>query len=191
MPLLRKYGIDYMNKIKFKDIEKVKKLYHKKGVYVITSEKYWDGGYDIDASLDEKMQFYSYAKKYSDVLKNIIYQFGDKAIIGKDIGEKSDLFAHWKDMKCYDSFNNLNEQFNKKSNYEINHNDEIIDYIIENNFRYFSFIDFYLPKYNIILQPTCHTEIFIYSDNYKEIISKIETIIGSESELNIKYLEFD
>lgn len=54
MPLLRKYGIDYMNKIKFKDIEKVKKLYHKKGVYVITSEKYWDGGYDIDASLDEK-----------------------------------------------------------------------------------------------------------------------------------------
>ena len=43
-----------MNKIKFKDIEKVKKLYHKKGVYVITSEKYWDGGYDIDASLDEK-----------------------------------------------------------------------------------------------------------------------------------------
>ena len=29
------------------------------------------------------------------------------------------------------------------------------------------------------------------SDNYKEIISKIETIVGSESELNIKYLEFD
>ncbi len=94
-------------------------------------------------------------------------------------------------MKCYDSFNNLNEQFNKKRNYEINHNDEIIDYIIENNFRYFSFIDFYLPKYNMILQATCHTEIFIYSDNYKEIISKIETIVGSESELNIKYLEFD
>ena len=94
-------------------------------------------------------------------------------------------------MKCYDSYNNLNEQFNKKSNYEINHNDEIIDYIIENNFRYFSFIDFYLPKYNMILQATCHTEIFIYSDNYKEIIFKIETIVGSESELNIKYLEFD
>lgn len=180
-----------MNKVNFKDIEKVKKLYHKKGVYVITGEKYWDGGYDIYASLDDKLQFYSYAKKYSDVLKNIIYQFGDKAIIGKDIGEKSDLFAHWKDMKCYDSFNNLNEQFNKKSNYEINHNDEIIDYIIENNFRYFSFIDSYLPKYNMILQATCHTEIFIYSDNYKEIISKIETIVGSESELNIKYLEFD
>lgn len=43
----------------------------------------------------------------------------------------------------------------------------------------------------MILQATCHTEIFIYSDNYKEIISKIETIVGSESELNIKYLEFD
>jgi len=36
-----------MNKVKFKDIEKVKKLYHKKGVYVITGEKYWDGGFDI------------------------------------------------------------------------------------------------------------------------------------------------
>jgi len=38
-----------------------------------------------------KLSHSNYAKKYSDVLKNIIYQFGDKAIIGKDIGEKSDL----------------------------------------------------------------------------------------------------
>ena len=53
----------------------------------------------------------------------------------------------------------------------------IVDYIVENNFRYFSCIDFYLPKSKAVLQPTCHTELFIYSKNYDLLLPIVKNIL--------------
>lgn len=169
---------------KIKDV--VHQLYDIKDVYVITSESYWDGGYPIDATLSDKQEFYKYANNFSEIIRKIISTFGDKAFIGKNFSERLSLIAKWKDIKCYDSYNNLLYFFNKKYNYVLNSNDhDVIDFIVENDFRYFSFIDFYLPKFDFILQPTCHTEIIIYSNNYEKIIPTISEIVSDYKEIKV------
>ena len=86
------------------------------------------------------------------------------------------------------SENVLKEYINKKSCYEIILPDDnnIIDYIVENNFRYLSCIDLYLPKRKIILQPSCHTEVFIYSKEYELVVPKIKEILKDYPEINLK-----
>ena len=57
----------------------------------------------------------------------------------------------------------------------------IIDYIIENNFRYLSCIDIYLEFNQVVFQPTCHSEIIMYigdEKKYSDIKDSVEEIIN-------------
>lgn len=177
-----------MKKIKFNNSIFNKSLYDLKDIYCITSEKFWDGGYDIDADLSEKAEFYNLTNKFSHIIKDIVTVLDDELIIGAEISENGQMFQGWKDIKQYDAFNNLSNYINKKHYYNLTLPDDscIIDYIIENNFRYLTSIDFYLPKSKIILQPTCHTEVFVYSENYEKINPTINRIIKNYPELTYK-----
>ena len=177
-----------MRKIEFNGNSFVEHLYSLTDIYCITGEIYWDGGFQTDATLKDKANFYHIAEQFSKVIKEIITTLGDKAIVGKEISEKPYIFEEWKDIKNYDSYNNLKEYINKKSCYEIILPDDnnIIDYIVEKNFRYFTCIDLYLPKIKIILQPSCHTEVFIYSKEYELVVPEIKEILKDYPEINLK-----
>ena len=63
----------------------------------------------------------------------------------------------------------------------------LIDLVVESNFNYFSNISLFLPKINIVIQPTCHTEIIIYSQGEKEkIFSNLNKIVSKYPEVQIK-----
>ncbi|MGN1131474.1 MAG: hypothetical protein ACI4RL_01110 [Ruminococcus sp.] len=177
-----------MRKIEFSGNSLVEHLYSLDDIYCITSETYWDGGFQTDATLKDKANFYHIAELFSRVIKEIIVTSGDKAFVGNVISEKSKIFEEWKDIKNYDSYNNLKNYISKKGCYEISlpADNNIIDYIVENNFCYLSCIDLYLPKSNIILQPSCHTEVFIYSDDYDLVLPKIKEILKEYPEINLK-----
>lgn len=67
----------------------------------------------------------------------------------------------------------------------------MVDYIVENNFRYLSCIDFYLPKSKAVLQSTCHTELFIYSENYDLLIPIVENILENYKGFYLKKYVFE
>lgn len=177
-----------MEKINFNINMFNKSLYELREIYYITCEKYWDGGYSIDAKLSDKLEFYNVANRFSDIIKAIVSNLNDRLIIGAKISETGQMFQNWKDLKRYDAFNNLSNYINKGYYYNLILPDDncIIDYIIENNFRYLSSIDLYLPKNKVILQPTCHTEVFVYSENYEHINPIINSIIKDFPELMYK-----
>lgn len=179
-----------MQSVKFKNINLVDDLYNLSKGYVITSERYWDGGYSVDATLKEKLEFYSYATIFSDIIKKIIHSFGDNATIGHSICEHNGLFESWKDIKNFDCYNNLLCYINRKQDYKLTANDlDVIDFVVENDFRYFSFIDFYIPEFNFILQPTCHTEVIIYSNDYDNLIPSITEIVNQYENISVKKLD--
>ncbi len=172
-----------MKKIKFCDDKFDNLLYDIKTIYCITCDKFWDGGYITDVSLSEKAEFYNIANQFSSIIKSLINTLNDSIIISDKITEHGSMFEHWKNSNKYDCFNNLCNYIKKRNSYSLVLPDDnnIVDYIIENNFRYFTSIDFYLPKNKIILQPTCHTEIFIYSENYEPLIPIIKNILKNYS----------
>lgn len=158
-----------------------RELFNIKEIYCISCDKFWDGGFEQGASLTEKSNFYYLANQFSDIIKSITNDLDECILIGHKFSEKECIFEKWKDLGKYDSFNNLKNYINKKSSYKLvlPKDNEIIDYIIENNFRYFTSIDLYLPKNKVILQPTCHSEVFVYSKNYDILLPAFKAAINN------------
>ena len=176
------------DKIKFK-----RKIYkQKKEIYYITYKKYWDGGFDNDASLSDKADFYRVANLFSDAIKKIVSALNDYIVIGNKFSQKECLFESWTDKKSYDCYNNLKSYIKKNKSYALkcSEDDLIIDCIVENNFRYLACIDLYLPSSKVILKPTCHSELFIYAENYNKILPVLKEVTDN-SELVLSKNAFD
>lgn len=163
-------------------------LYNLEYYYCISNPVFWDGGFAKDTSLQDKSNFYTLATVFSEITKKIIKSFDNQAIIGKNFCENKKLTEDWSDLSSYDSYNNLFSIIKKSKNYKLALPDDdiIIDYIIENNFRYLTNISLFLPKDEIVIQPTCHTEINIYSKNYPKIIPIIEDILSDYNGFDLK-----
>lgn len=161
------------DKIKFK-----RKIYKQKGIYYITYKKYWDGGFNKDTSLSDKADFYRVANLFSDAIKRIVCTLNDYIVIGNRFAQKECLFESWTDKKSYDCYNNLKSYTKKNKSYALKcpEDDLIIDYIVENNFRYLTCIDLYLSNSKVVLQPTCHSELFIYAKDYNKILPVLKEI---------------
>lgn len=175
------------DKIKFK-----RKIYKQKEIYYITYKKYWDGGFDNDASLSDKADFYRIANLFSDAIKKIVSALNDYIVIGNNFSQKECLFESWSDKKSYDCYNNLRSYIKKNKSYALkcSEDDLIIDCIVENNFRYLACIDLYLPNSKVILQPTCHSELFIYAEDYNKILPVLKEVTDN-SELVLSKNAFD
>lgn len=172
-----------MQIIKDKDIRPqfVEGLYQNEPLY-ITSETYWDGGIQTDSPLTEKAAFYLMAEKMSAIIKQIIRTYGGEALIGRSFCENGEIYAEWSDLKHYELFREISGAIRKNKCYAISlpEDDPIIDLIVESNFRYFSYVSLYLPQANVILQPTCHTEVLVYSEN-EDILKTLEEAAKTHS----------
>lgn len=166
------------NNIKFQIVEE---LYQTEPLY-ITSDVFWDGGIQTDTSLSEKAEFYLLAEKMSAIIKQVIQTYGGEAYIGRSFCEHGCLYAKWRDLKNYALFREITGIIKKNRGYRISlpEDDSVIDLIVECNFRYFSYISLYLPKGNMILQPTCHTEVLVYSKE-RDIIETLEQVVQMHS----------
>ena len=158
------------------NLQFIKELYQMEPLY-ITSEVFWEGGIQTDAPLSEKAAFYLLTEKMSAIIKQIVRTYGGEARIGQSFCEHGCVYAKWTDLKNHELFRKLTSVIKKNKCYTISlpEDDSVIDLIVESNFRYFSYISLYLPKVNIILQPTCHTEVLVYSKE-KDIIETLERV---------------
>ena len=162
-------------------------IYNSDNYCTITNKKFWDGGFDKSASLKEKAEYYDLISQFSDIIKQMIISFHDTIITGSYFCEKNKIFEDWKDKSNFDCFYNISQLFKKNKHYELELPDDndYIDYIIENNFRYFTCFDLFLPKNDIVLQPTCHTEVIIYAHNYEKIIKLANVLIEKHEGFSI------
>lgn len=167
-----------------------KNIYDTKHYCVITTEKYWDGGIDKSATLSEKAEFYALASIFADIIKEIVIALGGTILTGNCICERGTIFEIWRDKKYFDCFYNLSEYFKDNRLYELKLPDdnEYIDYIVENNFRYLTCFDLLISNKRIILEPTCHTEIFIYAcdDDYEEIKNIADSVVKKYEKISVE-----
>lgn len=170
-----------MIKISKRDIDFSPEIYTLGQCIYITTDKFWDGGYSNDASLTEKCEFYKLASIFSKTLREIITILNDKVIISESCCQTGRYFEKWKDKSKYESYKTLKHFIKKCCLLEFPSDNIIIDYIIENNFRYLSCIDIYLEFNQVVFQPTCHSEIIMYigdEKKYSDIKDSVEEIIN-------------
>ncbi len=154
----------------------------------ITSDIFWDGGIDSTFSLREKAQFYSLAFTMSNVLKQFISILNEDIYIGDFLCEYKKMYAKWSDLKKVELFRIVSKIFKKNQCYKLSLTDDskIIDLIIESNFKYYTYFSFFLPNSNIIIQPTCHTELIVYSENAEYFKGVFVEIVKSYNNIKIK-----
>lgn len=159
-------------------------IYNSEPIF-ITSEKFWDGGITISSSLSEKAEFYSLANKMSSIVKELFAK--EKIYIADFLCENSTMYFKWRNRKSHGIFRLMNKNLKKGKCYELTVEEDanLIDLIIESNFRYFSNISFFLPNLNIVLQPTCHTEIIVYS------LDQTEKAFNILKQISLKYPDIE
>jgi len=144
----------------------------------------------MQIALLRKNEFYCLAERMSRIIKDIITEFDEHVLVDKVFCENEKMFADWVDLSKYELFREVSELFKSKQYYEISlpEDDKIIDLIVESNFRYFTYISLYLPKTKLIILPTCHTEILVYSDCSDKIVEVLEPIVAKHSDDKYKIM---
>ena len=153
-------------------------------ILYITSDRFWDGGIHLDSSLKEKVAFYTMTEKMSAILKSILSVLDEPVYIGKPLCEYGDIYAPFSGLKKFETFRTIHKTIGNRKCYALSlpEDDEIIDLIVESNFRYFSFISFFLPQSNIIFRPSCHTEILVYTENKQKVLPILESAVEQFSD---------
>lgn len=161
-------------------------LYQTTPLY-ITGDKVWDGGISLEDSLAEKTKFYDTASKMADTIKRLIIKLDEEVYIGECYCEHNQLYAHWSDLKKNDLFRSISAIIKKRKSYklDLSEDNNIIDMVVEANFRYLTHMSFYFSKNNLIIQPTCHTELAIYSRDKTMVCRSINEIIEDFSEFQL------
>lgn len=150
----------------------------------ITSDKFWDGGIRTDSALKDKAEFYSMAEKMSGIVKEIILSLNEEPIIGKPFCEYGEAYEQWSDLNSYELFREVSDRIKENKCYKLSlpEDNDIIDLIVESNFKYFTRLSLYLPVSNIIIRPSCHTEVLVYSQNNKEIMDTLQRAVEKHSD---------
>ena len=163
-------------------------IYTSDSPVVITSDEFWDGGFDITASLREKSKFYNLAESMTIALKKLMADLDEDFYVADFLCENETIYASWSDLKSFALFRAVSETFQKNKCYRLSlkEDSDLIDLMIESNFRYYTYFSFFLPASGIIVQPTCHTEIFIYSEKEQWIRERLAEIIEPNGALKIK-----
>ena len=156
-----------------------KKIYQTEPL-IVTSDIFWDGGIRADHALLDKANFYYLADKMSEIIQEVILLMNEDVFIGKELCESGSVYAHWSDLRNYALFREVSAVIRKNKYYRLTlpEDKNIVDLIVESNFRHFSYFSLYIPPANIVMQPTCHSDVWVYSPNNKEI----GTMLGKAAE---------
>lgn len=161
-----------MNLLKHKkSIDLINQLYDTAPCFV-SCDLFWDGGIRPESSLKEKADFYALAYKMSCVIKELISQLQEQPLIGSDYCENGQLYQHWSDLRSYETYRELRDRLGntKSTTLKLPEEQDLIDLIVEANFRYFSQAAIFLPKTKAILCPSCHSEIIVYAQEDCEVL---------------------
>ena len=165
-------------------------IIEKNTFYVIDKNFSTECGFSSDATLEEKQAFYASASKFSDFMKMVIAECNESVYIGKSF--TYNVCHDWSDLTDYDAFNNIKDIISDKCNYKIQlpEDTKVIDYIIENDFRYFTHINFYFKELDLLIEPDCHIQLLCYTDNHNAV-EFIKSILEKFDGLKIvKGMEF-
>lgn len=148
-----------------------KQLYTASPIF-ISCDKYWDGGISAKDSLKNKAEFYSLSFLFSGIVKTVIQTLDEKPMLGKCLCDHENMYSDFSEMEEYEIFREITNVIKNKKYYQLSlpEDNDIIDLIIESNFRYFTHIALFLPNSSIIIEPSCHTEIIIYSQNKDKLL---------------------
>ena len=143
----------------------------------ISNDVWYDDGFDTFCLPETKADFYNMVQQVLDIIMNFADKFGENnCYIGPFHNVNS--YEHWANKEQFDCFNELKKHI-KNDDYlsvDIAENKELIGLIIENNFRYLSQISMCFPKTQILVRPTHHTEVIVYSreiDKFKDTMAEI------------------
>lgn len=165
-----------------------KAIYNSTSYLFVTSDDFWDGGIDSGASLKEKSKFYSLAFTMSNVLKELVTTLNEEIYVGDILCENEKMYADWSDLKKTELYRIVSKVFKRNQCYRLSvaEDSALIDLMIESNFKYYTYFSFFLPRSNIIIQPTNHTELIIYSENLQDVYHTLENIVKPYDNINIK-----
>ena len=167
-----------------------KKLYQAQPIF-ITTPQYWDGGIQSDSPLSDKAAFYAVTEKMSAIIKEVVQMLDEKPLIGMGLCEHQQMHAHWSDLESHALFRAVASAIRKNRYYRLSlpEDGDVVDLIVESNFRYFTHISLFLPKANLIIQPTCHTEVLAYTDADNAVLETLKQIArkhsGEDCKINV------
>lgn len=141
--------------------------------FMVSTPSWLDDGFDEYCKIEEKIAFYQTVKEITDIIKDIAKNMQTEIVcVGPYL--RGENYCEWRGLNKFDSYNSL-KKIIKSKEYKIldlNNDINIISLIIENNFRYFSEICFFLKNPNMLIYPTHHMELIVFSDKIELAKSK-------------------
>lgn len=137
--------------------------------FIISNDKWWDGGFDSLCSVEEKRDFYEIASQAFNIIKKFAQTCGEtKCCVGPFHMLKN--FADWSNLDEFDSYNALKSQIGRKQHLILDMAEDanLISLIVENNFRYFSEIGLYFKNADVLIEPTHNSELIVFSENIEK-----------------------
>lgn len=177
-----KENIKVLDKTEEKRIEQLFLSYQTmKYLEVCLPKQMQEGGFASDSVLNEKAEFYSSAVKYRDLLVFVMTFLEEESFIVGTFRRKIQNFRSWSDLNRYDAYNNLYQivQKNNSCRFDFLKEQNILDYVLENGFRYFSNLIIYFPKADIFVGADVHGALIFYGEIKK--LENIKNIIGNQN----------
>lgn len=157
-----------MEKLKKKHVKELEHLFFDaasgKYLEICLTEQKDECGFNSDSSLDEKGTFYLFATKYRNFLLDVMTSFNEREFIVGTFHPYRKNFIAYSNIKEFDAYNNLHRMIHDKDTVKFEFDEEkaVIDYVLENGFRYFSDTLIYLPATNIFVHADEHCALIVY-----------------------------
>ncbi|MBQ6570460.1 MAG: hypothetical protein IJL87_09410 [Clostridia bacterium] len=146
--------------------------------HVSHSQIWFDGGFDMRDSLENKMKFYRAAFELLSFLKRFIADAGEEEIYLGNFEDKTN-YCDWSNKEEFDCFNVIKEEMDDTHCFKELYSEigELLDYAVENNLRYLTEFEIYLPKSKTVISPECHTKLIFYSADNSTLSKRLKRVI--------------
>ena len=146
--------------------------------FFISNDVWFDDGFEGLCLPETKATFYNYVQQVLDIILSFAYKEEEsKCYIGPF--HNVDNYERWTNKEEFDCFNELKNHIANNDYFEINvaENKELLGLLIENNFRCLTKISICFPKNNILLRPTHHMEVIVYSQQKNQTMNSLLDIV--------------
>ncbi len=134
-------------------------------ISVAVKDFFMEAGFSDDSTAQDKAVFYDGVAKFVSCIKIIAKEINENCAYLGSFVENEENYYKWKDIKKFDAYNALRENLKPKEIKMINISDDnLVDFAVECDLRYFSQIMFYFPESNIFIRPDVHCYLEIYGN---------------------------